>query len=54
MLKLDISTLLGYTVAVFQKFFGTSFGIILSSVILSLWVIIPVAIINRMAKRKDF
>src|SRR5690606_6671823 len=54
LLKLDISALLGYTGAVFQKFFGTSLGIILSSAILFIWVIIPVYIINRMAKRKDF
>ena len=54
LLKLDISALLGYTGAVFQKFFGTSLGIILSSAILFILVIIPVYIINRMAKRKDF
>jgi len=54
LLKLDISALLGYTGAVFQKFFGTSFGFILSSLMLTLWVIVPTYFIQRMAKRKDF
>ncbi|WP_106794012.1 ABC transporter permease, partial [Aquimarina sp. Aq78] len=32
LLKLDISALLGYTGAVFQKFFGTNLGVILSCI----------------------
>ncbi|MCW8981308.1 MAG: ABC transporter permease [Altibacter sp.] len=54
LLKLDISALLGYTGAVFQKFFGTSFGVIVSIAMLLLWVVIPTWIIQRKAKRKDF
>lgn len=54
LLKLDISALLGYTGAVFQKFFGTNFGLIISSAMLLLWVIIPTFFIQRKAKRKDF
>ncbi len=54
LLKLDISALLGYTGAVFQQFFGTSFGLILSFVMLVFWVIIPTFFIWRIAKRKDF
>jgi Cu-processing system permease protein len=54
LLKLDISALLGYTGAVFQKFFGTSLGLIISSGMLLLWVLIPIGIIYRMVKRKDF
>ena len=54
LLKLDISALLGYTGAVFQKFFGTNFGLILSIIMLSLWVIVPTLFIWRIAKRKDF
>jgi len=54
LLKLDISALLGYTGAVFQKFFGTSLGLIISTSMLILWVVIPTGIIYRMAKRKDF
>jgi len=54
LLKLDISALLGYTGAVFQKFFGTSLGLIISTGMLLLWVLIPIGIIYRMVKRKDF
>ncbi len=54
LLKLDISALLGYTGAVFQKFFGTSFGLILSSGLLVLWVLVPTFFIWRIAKKKDF
>lgn len=54
LLKLDISALLGYTGAVFQKFFGTSFGLILSMVMLVFWVLVPTFFIWRIAKRKDF
>jgi Cu-processing system permease protein len=54
LLKLDISALLGYTGAVFKKFFGTNLGFIISTVVLSLWVIIPTYFIKRKAERKDF
>lgn len=54
LLKLDISALLGYTGAVFQKFFGTNFGLILSSGLLGLWVLVPTFFIWRIAKKKDF
>jgi len=54
LLKLDISALLGYTGAVFQKFFGTSFGLILSILTLLVWVIVPMWGIRRKSKRKDF
>jgi Cu-processing system permease protein len=54
LLKLDISALLGYTGAVFQKFFGTQFGLIVSSVMLFLWVLIPAYFISRKSRRKDF
>ena len=54
LLKLDISALLGYTGAVFQKYFGTNFGVLLSTVVLFIWVIIPTIIIERKANKKDF
>jgi Cu-processing system permease protein len=54
LLKLDISALLGYTGAVFQKFFGTNFGLILSSGLLVLWVFVPTFFIWRISKKKDF
>lgn len=54
LLKLDISALLGYTGAVFKRFFGTDFGLIVSFTMLSLWVVLPVLRISYKAKRKDF
>jgi len=54
LLKLDISALLGYTGAVFQKFFGTGIGVLLSFAMLVLWVVVPSYFIWRIAKRKDF
>lgn len=54
LLKLDISALLGYTGAVFQKFFGTGFGLLISLAALSLWVIVPVLNIYRKSRKKDF
>jgi Cu-processing system permease protein len=54
LLKLDISALLGYTGAVFKKFFGTNFGLIISFIMLSIWVILPVMRITYKSKRKDF
>jgi Cu-processing system permease protein len=54
LLKLDISALLGYTGAVFKKFFGTNFGLIVSIVMLSVWVVLPVLRIVYKSNRKDF
>ncbi len=53
-LKLDISVLLGYTGALFQHFFGTSFGMISSLGVLLLWCVIPIRLILHQAKNKDF
>ena len=54
LLKLDISALLGYTGAVFKKFFGTNFGLIISFIMLTIWVILPVMRITFKSKKKDF
>lgn len=54
LLKLDISALLGYTGAVFQQFFGTNLGLILSVAMLSVWVLVPLGLIRRKSRRKDF
>ena len=54
LLKLDVSALLGYTGALFQKFFGTNFGLTVSMGMLLLWVFIPVWFIVRKSRRKDF
>ncbi|MGA9327259.1 MAG: ABC transporter permease [Salegentibacter sp.] len=54
LLKLDISALMGYTGAVYQKFFGTNLGLIVSLIVLSFWVILPVFNLNRKSNKKDF
>jgi Cu-processing system permease protein len=54
LLKLDISALLGYTGAVFKKFFGTDFGLVISFSVMLLWVVLPVLRIKTKLKKKDF
>jgi Cu-processing system permease protein len=54
MLKLDISSLMGYTGALFQKFFGSAWGITLVICSLILWVVIPVGLFDRIIRSKDF
>ena len=53
LLKLDISALLGYTGAVFRKFFGTNFGFTVSFTVLILWIILPVLRMNYVIRKKD-
>ncbi|MEP2771479.1 MAG: ABC transporter permease subunit [Fulvivirga sp.] len=54
MLQLDVSAMLGYTGAVFNKFFGTSQGFIISLICGLLWIFAPVGLMLRVARRKDF
>jgi len=53
LLQLDISALMGYTGAFYKDFFGSSMGLIFSSVILLLWIVLPVWGALRIFKRKD-
>lgn len=54
LLKLDISALLGYTGAIFKKFFGTNMGFFISLTVLVIWTVVPVLSLSQKAKRKDF
>jgi Cu-processing system permease protein len=54
LLKLDISALLGYTGAVFKQFFGTNQGLVVSLIVLSLWVAIPLFRMHKKLFKKDF
>ncbi len=54
LLKLEISALLGYTGALFQKFFGTNTGFLVSVIIMMFWILIPFCLILRKARLKDF
>lgn len=53
LLHLDVSAMMGYTGAIFKDFFGTSIGLIVSFLLLSLWAIIPFFISLRKFNRKD-
>jgi Cu-processing system permease protein len=54
LMQLDISALMGYTGAFFQDFFGSAKGILLSSAVMFVWMILPVSAAMRVFKRKDF
>lgn len=54
LLKLDISALMGYTGALFQQFFGTLLGGILSTFTLLIWVFAPMMRIILKSKKQDF
>ncbi|MBI5661530.1 MULTISPECIES: ABC transporter permease subunit [Ignavibacterium] len=54
MLNFDISALLGLTGALFKKFYGSDFGIIISSFSLVLWILLPFLIGLKSFKQKDF
>lgn len=53
LLYLDVSAMMGYTGAVFKEFFGTSFGLLISIILLCLWAFIPFLISLRKFKLKD-
>ncbi|RME68256.1 MAG: ABC transporter permease [Verrucomicrobia bacterium] len=54
LLKLDISALMGYTGAVFARFFGTPLGMTLSLTALLAWCALPLLHITWKLRRKDF
>lgn len=54
LLKLDISALLGYTGALFQKFFGTNAGLLISLGMMSIWTIVPCVFLIRKSSKSDF
>ena len=54
LLRLDISALMGYTGAVFQKFFGAGLGSALALISLLGWMILPVFGILHVCRKKDF
>ncbi|MBI2967299.1 MAG: ABC transporter permease subunit [Bacteroidetes bacterium] len=54
LLQLDISALMGYTGAVFNKFFGTTGGMVLSMASMLIWIILLLIGINKVSSKKDF
>lgn len=53
LLKLDISALMGYTGAVFNEFFGSSTGMLISVLVLLLWTVVPVWFSAKQFQKKD-
>jgi Cu-processing system permease protein len=54
MLHFDVAALMGYTGAVFEKFFGTAFGISIVATSLLLWICLPFALGLYIFKHRDF
>lgn len=54
LLKLEVSALLGYTGATFQRFFGTGLGIFTALMVNVVWVLLPVLGILYKVRKKDF
>ncbi len=52
--QLDYSALMGYTGAVFEKFFGTTSGSLMIGGAYAVWVAIPTLLLLRKARVKDF
>lgn len=53
-LKLDVAALMGYTGAVFQKFFNTNLGVVISILSLIVWTVVPLLIGKKKFSKKDF
>jgi Cu-processing system permease protein len=53
LLQLDISALMGYTGAFYQEFFGSIMGASCSIVALLVWIVLPIALAQRIFNRKD-
>lgn len=54
LLKLEISALLGYTGAVFKKFFDSNLGVFISLFTMTIWSIFPLILILLKIQKKDF
>lgn len=53
MLKMDVSALMGYTGALYKDFFGSATGILFTTGIMLLWVVLPLWLAVRRFNRKD-
>jgi Cu-processing system permease protein len=53
LIKMDMSALMGYTGAVFKDFFGTGTGIIVTTIVLFLWIFLPVWLSVKKFGRRD-
>ena len=54
LLQFDTAALMGYTGAVFEKFFGTSLGRVTVLLALAVQATVPLLLASRVFRRKDF
>jgi Cu-processing system permease protein len=54
LLQFDVSALMGYTGAVFERFFGGAQGMLIAGCALLFWICIPALLGLRAFQRKDF
>ena len=53
LLKLDLSALMGFTGAVYKKFFGSGLGLVYSLGMMLIWMFIPMLIAVRVFRKKN-
>lgn len=53
LLQLDVSSMMGYTGAVFKEFFGTNIGFVISIFVLAMWIAVPFMLSLRKFNKKD-
>ncbi|MBP6730800.1 MAG: ABC transporter permease subunit [Chitinophagales bacterium] len=53
LMKLDISALMGFTGAVYKQFFGSSFGLLYTLLIMATWIIVPLLLSLKIFKVKN-
>ncbi|MBM2814166.1 MAG: hypothetical protein HW421_928 [Ignavibacteria bacterium] len=54
MLKLDAAALMGYTGAVFERFFGDVMGMVMSFAMLLVWLLAPLTLAGWLFRKNDF
>ncbi len=54
LLKTDASAMMGFTGASFKLFFGSTAGVIVSSLAMLLWILIPYLLAIRIFRKKNF
>jgi Cu-processing system permease protein len=54
LLQFDVAALLGYTGAVFERFFDGTLGLVVATGAIALWVALPALLGARLFRRKDF
>ena len=52
-LQMDMSAMMGYSVAAFKAFLGATLGSVVSVLLMLLWVVVPYLLSLRVFKRKD-